>query len=120
MSRSNYLTKTIMIVLLFTFCFSVCSCSEESKGTYIDGTYMNDKLNVGYIFYTDGKGLQFISKDHFPIEYEITEGMITITTLLDDTSITKSFPFEQNGDNIVIDGVTYVAVPDDVSDTSFD
>jgi uncharacterized lipoprotein YehR (DUF1307 family) len=122
MSKNNYFIKALIIILIFTLSFTVCSCGKEEKGTYINGTYMNDRLNVGYIFYPDGKGYQFISKDHFLIEYEISDSMITITTILDGSDITKTFPFEQSGDDIIIDGVTYTfvddstsGVPDDIS-----
>lgn len=117
MSKKSFPIK-ILILLLLALCFSVYSCGEKPDGTYLDGMYANSDLNVGYIFFPDGTGYQFISQEHFPIEYEISEGLITITTLLEDAKITKAFPFEKNGDNIVIDGVTYAYVPDDTSDVS--
>ncbi len=105
----------LFILILVVLCFSASSCGGDSDKTYLDGTYMNDKLNVGYIFFPDGRGYQFISKDHFLIEYGISDGIITITTLVEDTEVTQSFPFEQSGDDIIIDGVTYTLVPDDTS-----
>lgn len=76
---------------------------------------MNDDLDVGYCFYADGNGYQFILENVYPIEYEITNGYISITTLFDESDILAIFPFEQKTDSIVIDGIIYVIVPDAVS-----
>lgn len=118
MFGNNRFLKIIIFILLFVLCFSASSCKGDKNETYLDGTYMNAELKVGYIFFPDGTGFQFISENRFLIQYEISDGMITITTLLDDSKITESFPFEKSGDSIVIDGVSYIVVPEDTSGVS--
>ncbi|HOJ48452.1 MAG TPA: hypothetical protein PLD48_06245 [Bacillota bacterium] len=118
MARKTYLIRLLIFISLFSLCWSVSSCEEKPEKVYLDGMYANGNLNVGYVFFPDGTGYQIISQEHFLMEYEISEGVITITTLLKDAKITKAFPFEKSGDDIVIDGVVYKYIPDDASDGS--
>lgn len=115
MFKNIFSIKLLILILLFVFCFSLSSCGGDTSKTYLDGTYMNDKLNVGYIFFPDGTGHQFILQDHFLIEYELSDGTITITTLIEGSKLSNTFPFEKSGEDIVIDGIPYMVVPEDTS-----
>lgn len=109
--------KKTFLLLLLIILVSLYSCANDNPdiSQYISGSYMNNQLNVGYNFFDNGGGYQFISDSAFLIEYKIKNGFITITTLLEDEKITKTFPFKKYPGSIKIDNITYTAVKDDIS-----
>lgn len=106
----------ILISLMLLISFSACSDKNSNNVKYISGTYMNDELDVGYEFFSDGKGYQFILEYPYLIKYKIIDNYITITTLSEKSRTIKAFTFEQKDGSIIIDGVIYVIVQDTVSE----
>ncbi|OGO87012.1 MAG: hypothetical protein A2Y15_07535 [Clostridiales bacterium GWF2_36_10] len=112
------LKKVILLFIILIMLPSIFSCAVDSKdeARYISGMYTNEDLDVGYSFFSDGKGYQFILEYVYLIKYEIIGDYITITTLSEESDTTAAFTFKQNTDSIIINGVTYVLVEDLVSE----
>ena len=96
-----------------------CGCAPgpiNDGETYLDGAwYFSDPslgLNVGYNFFPDGGGYQFIGSTVNPIRYGVYEGNIYIAV---GDGPADSFSFEQKGDTLVIGGLEYLYAPEDES-----
>ena len=107
MIKKAFVLFTVALLLL-----SLVSCENGKTVKYIDGSYMNEDLLVGYNFFPSGEGFQFISDKAFPMKYKIKDGSITITTLT-DLKVTETFSFVQHSESVIIGGVIYVLVKDD-------
>lgn len=95
----------------------LCGCAPgpiNEGETYLEGAwYFSDEtigLNVGYNFFPDGGGYQFIGSTVNPIRYGVYEGNIYIAVGDGKADV---FPFEQNGENIVISGLEYLYAEED-------
>ena len=111
MQRKILITAVVALMLLASVLLMSC---EKEQGEYISGSYMNDSLNVGYNFFPNGTGFQFINENAYMIEYVIKDGNITITTLV-EPKVIETFSFEQYSESVIIGGVIYIVVPDEVS-----
>lgn len=95
----------------------LCGCAPgpiNEGETYLDGAWYHSNpvlgLNVGYNFFPDGGGYQFIGSTVNPIRYGVYEGNIYIAVGDGKADV---FPFEQNGENIVISGLEYLYAEED-------
>lgn len=95
----------------------LCGCAPGAINegeTYLEGAwYFSDEtigLNVGYNFFPDGGGYQFIGSTVNPIRYGVYEGNIYIAV---GDGRADAFSFEQKGDSIVIGGLEYLYAEED-------
>ena len=110
--------KLLSAVVLAVFALLLlCGCAPSAINegeTYLSGAwYFSDEtigLNVGYNFFPDGGGYQFIGSTVNPIRYGIYEGNIYIAV---GDGRTDVFPFERTGDSIVIGGLEYLYAEED-------
>ena len=111
--------RMIACFLLFSALF-LGACGGEgqdaydplTKGeTYLDGTYMNEALGVGYKFLPDGTGFQFISLSQFLIRYGVVGDHIVILTIKDGKNdVQATLPFSECDGALWIDGLEFVPV----------
>lgn len=101
----------VMAILL------LCGCAPgpiNQGETYLDGAwYFSDEtigLNVGYNFFPDGGGYQFIGSTVNPIRYGVYEGNIYIAVGDGGADV---FSFARNGEHILIGGLEYLYAPED-------
>ena len=105
------------------FCFLLlcavllCACGEEAKNkpihpgeTYLNGGYYNDELRVGYSFFPDGTGFQFIGSTVNPIRYGIIDGKLFVSV---NDAPADSFSFAQSEDALDIGGIPFRFLKDD-------
>lgn len=110
--------KIFLPFVIIIFILSNTGCAEKTavESGYIEGVYKNDDLDVGYRFFPNGTGYQFIMDAVFKIRYSIINNTITIITSYEDsgssdTSVT--FSFEKQEDRIVMNGIVYNTVNED-------
>ncbi len=107
----------LAVITLLLLCGCAPGALNEGE-TYLDGAwYFSDEtigLNVGYNFFPDGGGYQFIGSTVNPIRYGIYEGNIYIAV---GDGGADAFPFGRNGENILIGGLEYVFAEEDAEAT---
>lgn len=110
--------KILSAALLAVFALVLlCGCAPgpiNEGETYLDGSWYHSNeslgLNVGYNFFPDGGGYQFIGSTVNPIRYGVYEGNIYIAVGDGSADV---FPFEQSGENIIIGGLEYLYAEED-------
>ncbi len=106
-------TAVLAVFALLLLCGCAPGAINEGE-TYLEGAwYFSDEtigLNVGYNFFPDGGGYQFIGSTVNPIRYGVYEGNIYIAVGNGGADV---FSFEQKGESIVIGGLEYLYAEED-------
>lgn len=104
------------LCILFVLCALIlCGCGDigispiHTGETYIEGSWYFSEggLNVGYNFFADGGGYQFIGSVHNPIRYGIYNGEIYIAV---NGGQAVAFSYGESEGGILIGGLLYTPV----------
>ena len=82
-----------------------------NKGeTYLDGSWYNEDLNIGYNFFPNGTGFQFIGSTVNPIRYGFFGDALYVSVFDEEA---QPLPYSEEGDNLKIFGFMFYPVEDD-------
>lgn len=109
--------KRTLFLLLLLVSVLLCACGKTAENepihpgeTYLDGAYYNDALCVGYNFFPNGTGFQFIGSTVNPIRYGISDGRLFVSV---NGAPVDSLSFEKEPENLQIGGIAFLPLKDD-------
>ena len=110
--KKKILCGTICILLLLALfgCGGSNSAAINKGETYLDGSWYNDDLNIGYNFFPNGTGFQFIGSTVNPIRYGFYGDALYVSVFDGEA---QPLPYSEEGDNLKIFGFMFYPVEDD-------
>ena len=109
--------KKTIVILLLALTLLLIGCGSETKAapihegeTYLDGGFYNNELHIGYSFYPDGSGFQFIGTVVNPIRYGVFEGKLYLSV---GGEAPDALSFEEKEDLLEIGSLPFTKMEDD-------
>ena len=107
MRRTGGLCLALAVCLLLLTACGLTKIAPINEGeTYLEGSWYFEELHVGYNFFPDGGGYQFIGETVVPIRY----GVFNHSIYLVDSGGVVDFTFEETDEGILIGGLLFLPV----------
>ncbi len=105
--------KRLLAIFVVIVAVFFCGCNDgelpelPAGAETIDGVYISEELDVGYLFTKDGFGMMNVAGEPFQIVYYILDGNIYVQNFSVEDEGFRAFSFEQYDDHVLISGIKY-------------